>query len=264
MLAGLQRLPPLLVVGGALLLGGLAGLPGVRTWRISWQAGVLGVAGMFGYHYVLFTALKIAPSVETNLINYLWPLLIVLLSPLFIRGKPLAWYHVLGAVSGLAGAVLIFSGGRLGYRADYLPGYLLAALAALIWACYSLGTRIVPHFSSSAVSAFCLGGGALSLLIYSISGGSWQVIGQMRPIEWLWLVLLGLGPNGLAFISWDAALKRTDARIIGAISYLTPLLSTVWLVLIAGRSFQWTAGAALGLILGGAVIGSADLYRTRA
>ncbi|WP_309497839.1 DMT family transporter, partial [Sulfurovum sp.] len=57
---------------------------------------VIGITGLFGYHFFYFFALKNAPSVEANLLNYLWPLLIVLLSSL-LPNERLRWFQAIGA-----------------------------------------------------------------------------------------------------------------------------------------------------------------------
>jgi drug/metabolite transporter (DMT)-like permease len=77
----------------------------------------------------------------------------------------------------------------------------------------------------------------------------------------VFLLLLGLGPMGAAFYTWDAALKRGDSRVIGALAYLTPLLSTLNLVLWGGKRLSWVSMGAMGLIILGAVVGSLDLFR---
>ena len=62
----------------------------------------VGVGGLFGYHFFYFLALRNAPAVEASLIAYLWPLLIVVLSAL-LPGERLRWWHLAGALAGLAG-----------------------------------------------------------------------------------------------------------------------------------------------------------------
>jgi drug/metabolite transporter (DMT)-like permease len=77
--AHLRQVPPFLLVGLALSVSGLAGLVRVRDWRVPLPTLAVGVGGIFGYHFLYFSAFRHAPAVETNMINYLWPLLIVLL-----------------------------------------------------------------------------------------------------------------------------------------------------------------------------------------
>jgi drug/metabolite transporter (DMT)-like permease len=260
-----NALPPFLAVGVALCVGGLVGLLRAREWRVPLKTFAVGIGGIFGYHALLFAAFRIAPSVEVNLINYLWPLLIVLLSPVFLKGFRLGPRHVAGAVLGLAGAALIVSGGKLKPDAVFLPGYLLAAAAALVWASYSLLTKRLPPFPTGAVGGFCLVSGILSLAVYFL--GRVVPVGPLAPapvlfpLDWLFLVLLGLGPMGGAFYAWDAALKRGDPRVIGALSYLTPLLSTLNLVLLGGKRLSPVAGIAMSLIVAGAVVGSLELIK---
>ncbi len=213
--------------------------------------------GLFGYHFLFFAALHYAPPVEANLLNYLWPLGIVMLSPLFLPGYTLRPHHILGALLGLSGAALIVSGGHLNLEMRYLPGYLMAATAAFVWASYSLLTRRVPHFSSAAVGGFCLTSGLLALAAAFLFG-EWQVMPwQALTIrEWALLLAIGVGPLGIAFYTWDAALKRGDPRRIGALAYLTPLASTLNLTLLGRRPLPWYAGVALVLIIGGAILGN--------
>ena len=257
--AALKGVPPLLVTGLALTLSGLLGLPRAREWRVSPAVLATGVSGIFGYHFLYFLGFSIAPPVEANLINYLWPLLIVVLAPLFLPGLRLSVRHLAGALFGLCGAFLALSGGdfsRLSARAEFFPGYLAMAAAALVWATYSLLTRRLAPFPTGAVGAFCLISGPLALAAHFLTAGFPGGLEQVSALQWGILIVLGVGPMGAAFYLWDAALKRSDPRAVGALSYLTPLLSTLLLVLTGGRTFAPATLAALVLIVGGAWIGA--------
>jgi drug/metabolite transporter (DMT)-like permease len=249
------------LLGVAFTLSGLIGGLRPSAWKVSPKVLLTGVGGIFGYHYFYFLAFRLAPAVETNLINYLWPLLIVLLSPLFLPETRLRPHHLLGGLMGLSGALLILSGGKLHLEAAYLQGYLLAAGAALIWAGYTLLTKRLQPFPNAAVGAFCLLSGLLALSAYFIETGSFN-FPTPKPADWPMIVLIGLGPMGLAFFAWDAAVKLGDPRLIGALSYLTPLTSTAILVLLGGRSLGWTSLLALLLIVGGAAAGSWDMLHS--
>ena len=253
--SGLPDLPPLLMAGVALSIGGLIGLVRVRDWKVELRTFCVCVGGIFGYHFLLFTAFRHAPTVEANLINYLWPLLIVLLSPLILSGYGLRAHHLAGACAGLLGAGLIATGGSLRPDLAHLAGYLAAAAAALIWAVYSLLTKRLPPFPSGAVGGFCLVSGALALGVYLIQAGPAGFV-LIRGFDWPFLVLLGAGPMGAAFFFWDAALKSGDPRVIGSLSYLTPLLSTLALVVIGGKPLTLLSALAMVLIVAGAAIGS--------
>ncbi len=248
----LAQVPPFALVGVALGLGGLAGLrpAGLRAARPA--ALLLGVYGLFAYHLCLFLALRLAPPVEANLVNYLWPLLIVVLSPVLVRGPTLQVRHVLGALSGFAGAALLVSGGRLAVPAEGLAGFLLAALAALIWSTFSLLTKRLGHVPTSTVSISCLVSGGLSLACHALLEPAWRPAAAEVPV----LLFIGLGPMGAAFYLWDRALKDGDPRTIGTLAYLTPLLSTLLLAATGAGRITPLAFAAGGLIIGGAVVGN--------
>jgi drug/metabolite transporter (DMT)-like permease len=259
--ARVGHLSPFLSVGIALTIGGLVGLARVRDWRVPLTTFAIGVGGIFGYHALLFTAFRLAPAVEVNLLQYLWPLLIVALSPVYLPGSRLGIHHVVGSFLGLIGAGLVISGGRLSLDLADLPGYLLAIGAAFIWSSYSLLTKRVKPFGTGAVGGFCLASGLLSLGLYALENLSTSApVPVLAKSDWLFLVFLGLGPMGTAFYTWDAALKRGDPRVIGALAYLTPLLSTLNLVWFGGKQLSGISIAAMGLIVSGAVVGSMDLF----
>src|ERR1700716_2473983 len=106
----LSHLPPFLLTGLALMIGSAMSWPLVlrnrRAWAVPARTLALGVYGLFGFHFLLFIALRHAPPVEANLVNYLWPLLIVVLTPVLLPGWRLSTRHVLAALLGLAGAAL--------------------------------------------------------------------------------------------------------------------------------------------------------------
>lgn len=257
----LNQVPSFLVVGIALTISGLVGMAWIKSWKVSLLTLCVGVAGIFGYHFLYFTAFRFAPPVEANLINYLWPLLIVALSPIFLPGYRLRAHHLVGVLLGLIGTTLILNGGKLQLELAYFPGYLLMAGAAVIWASYSLLTKRLPPFPTGAVGAFCLVSGFLSLGIFALSGGFTRFpISNLSTSDWSALILTGLGPMGAAFFTWDAALKRGDPRIIGSLAYLTPLTSTLVLVTLGGRSLTWVSAIAMTLIVSGALVGSLDLF----
>jgi drug/metabolite transporter (DMT)-like permease len=250
----LRHVPPFLLTGIGLLIGSVLALPAVlrdpAQWRIPAGTLALGVYGLFGFHFLLFMALRYAPPVEANLINYLWPLFMVVLSPLILPGVRVLPVHLLATAMGFAGAVIaILSGADTG-QGLWHGGYLLALASALIWATYSLGTRRVAAFPTAAVGLFGLVSGVLSLICHAALEDTVSLVAQ----DWVLLALLGVGPLGAAFFLWDKALKLGDTRHIGVLSYITPLASTVLLMLLTSKPLSWSIALAAALIMGGAVL----------
>jgi drug/metabolite transporter (DMT)-like permease len=200
--------------------------------------------------------MKHAPAVEVSLIAYLWPLLIVVLAA-FLPHERLGWWHVTGAASGLAGTVvLVTGGGALGFRTENALGYALALGCAFTWSSYSVLSRRLAAVPTDAVGGFCLATALLALGAH-LALETWV---QPSVAEWLSIAALGVGPVGLAFFAWDHGMKRGNIRVLGALSYATPLLSTLLLVVFGrGALTEAVAGAAL-LIVGGAALASRELW----
>ncbi len=261
----LSHVPPFLLTGIALLVGSLIALPlswrdgrlDLASWRMPWSSLLLGVYGLFGFHFLLFIALRHAPPVQANLVNYLWPLGIVVMAPLFLPGVKLKATHLLAAGLGFAGAALAILGGRsMGASSGFAWGYIPALGSAFIWASYSLMTKRLAmqgkSFATAAIGLFGLISGALSLLCHALLEPRVSLSGQ----DVVLLMAMGLGPLGAAFYLWDAALKRGDARQIGILSYVTPLASTALLLIVTGQPLSWSIGLAAALIVGAAVLGT--------
>ena len=252
----LSDIPPLLLTGIGLIIGAAVSIPslrfGIKPWKVPAKTLLLGVYGLFGYHLMLFLALQNAPAVEANLVNYLWPLLIVLLSPIFTKSLSLNFRYVLAAISGFAGAVIAitYNGSGLGSLSIEV-GYFFALAAAVIWATYSLATTKVPSFPTPAIGLFALVSGVLAIGAHFI----FEPAAAISSSDWLLLVVLGAGPLGGAFYLWDAALKIGDPRRIGLLAFLTPLLSTALLLVVSGDSLSWQLLIATALVVGGALLG---------
>lgn len=233
---------------------------GGRRLRPPAGAWLLGVAGLFGYHFFYFTALKSAPPVEAGLINYLWPLLIVLMSA-SLPGERLRWHHLAGALLGLAGTVLIVAGGQgVSVRADYTPGYAAALVAAVIWSVYSVTSRRFAGVPSEAVAGYCLVTALLSAACHLLVE---ETVWPAGPVEWLAVLGLGLGPVGTAFYVWDYGVKHGDIAVLGASAYMAPLLSTGILIAAGYGVASWSIAAAGLAITGGAALAAKDLIVAR-
>jgi drug/metabolite transporter (DMT)-like permease len=224
---------------------------------IPFQVWVIGIGGLFGYHFFYFTALRNAPAVEASLIAYLWPLLIVLGSAL-MPGERLRWNHVAGALLGLAGTfILITKGGGLAFESRYAFGYAMAGVCAFLWSGYSLLSRRFPAVPTSIVTWFCAATSALSLVCHFALE---QTVLPATAVQWLAVVGLGLMPVGAAFYTWDIGMKRGNIQVLGAASYAAPLLSTLILIAAGFAEPSLRILAACLLITIGAVLAAKSMF----
>ncbi|WP_050931889.1 DMT family transporter [Aestuariivita boseongensis] len=256
--------PPLLLnticftIGGVLGLIWTASTGGIgQLRRVPLGIYAFGTLGLFGYHALYFSALRLAPAAEAGLIAYLWPLLIVLLSGL-LPGERLQRGHLVGALLGFAGAGLIISGGTTGFQAQYLPGYLLAMLCALTWSSYSVLSRRFGSAPTASVTVFCIASALLSALLHlALEDTVWPD----SKLSWASTIALGLGPVGLAFFVWDIGVKRGDIQLLGTSSYAAPLLSTIVLVVAGIAAPSWSLALASVLITGGAALAARASFK---
>ena len=254
---GSAPVPPFLLNTLCFGIGGALGL--IWTWRgagfgvlrgVSWRVYAFGTLGLFGYHFLYFSALRMAPAAEAGLIAYLWPLLIVLLSGL-LPGEKLQPLHIIGAVVAFAGAALIVLRGAGGLQADALPGLALAFVCAVTWAVYSILSRRLGDVPTESVVVFCLATAILSGIAHLALE---ETIWPASTWGWLSIAALGIGPVGLAFFTWDIGMKRGDIQLLGVASYAAPLLSTLALVAFGITKPSSTIAVAAGLIAGGAAL----------
>ncbi|WP_077286448.1 DMT family transporter [Cognaticolwellia aestuarii] len=257
--AQLGHVPPFFLLACCLFIGGSLSLWRYKQWQLKATLLLVGVCGIFGYHFLLFMALRLAPPVGANLLNYLWPLFILLFTPLFFREITLSKRQVFGTLVSLFGAGLIVAADGATFSSDDIFGYTLAILSALIWACYSLLSKKLTltyaQFGSATVGLFCL-------ISAGLAAASHLIFETTPVISWgdsSLIFLLGLGPMGISFYCWDGAVKKGDPRVIATISYFTPLLSTLMLVAFSEQVFSQEIFIAMCLIVSGALLANLNL-----
>ena len=260
-------IPPFQLMAMTFAIGAAASVaisPGARRAMMQrwprWPALLTGVGGLFGYHALYFLALRLAPPAEAGLLNYLWPLLIVLFSSL-LPGEHLKRHHVVGALLGLVGTVLLLAGNiDLMATPTQLAGFAAALAAAFVWAGYSVLSRRFRDVPSGMVAVYCAATAGLAFVMHILfETTAWPA----TPMAWTAVIALGIGPVGAAFYAWDIGMKRGDIRVLGAASYATPLLSTGFLI--AAGYAQPTANIAVAavLIAVGGLIAAKDMIGRR-
>ena len=237
------------VVSAVLILR--KGRRGRQTLKQPWAAWVYSFIGIFAYHALYFFALSAAPAAQVSLINYLWPLLIVLLSAL-TTGSGFQPRQLLGVLIGFLGIALVIFPDKATSMADgkVLAGYWAAAACALVWSVYSVLNRRFREVPSDLIGGVCG--------LVAIAGAAIHVASEPTVwptgYQWMAISLLGIGPVGLAFFAWDHATKHGSVSLLGAISYITPLLSTLLLILFGFVPVSWNIiAAAIMIVMGSAV-----------
>jgi drug/metabolite transporter (DMT)-like permease len=249
-----KHIPAFVVLGWCFSFGSLFALFNLRTMFDRKIVMLYSVLGFFGYHFFLFQAFRYAPILEANLINYLWPMLLIILTPLFFRQNKLSWANWLGSLFCLIGCYLLISSNLK--PSEHYPqrwlGIILAGLAALTWPVYSLLSKKIPASNPNSYTGICLITGLLCFMTAWIQDESF-VINQAS--DWLILCYLGLGPFGLAFKFWQKSLHTGDPKLVGTLSYLTPMLSNAWLIIFGNQALSLQTIFAMLLIISGSLTG---------
>ncbi len=268
MTAASGQVPPFQLAAMTFLIGGLMGAVSwpfrkgaIASLHQNWQVWLVGVGGLFGYHFVYFSAIRAAPPVEVSLIAYLWPLFLVVFSA-FLPGERLKLHHLIGVALGLIGAAVIITGGKgFSLSGGFQTGHLLAFACSLIWSGYSVLSRRFGQVSTDVVAGFCLITALLSAICHILFE---TTVWPDNAMQWGAVLGLGLLPVGAAFYTWDYGVKHGDIMVLGAASYASPLLSTLVLVAAGFAPFTWPVLAACLLITAGAVIAAKDMLLRRA
>lgn len=247
----LSQVPPFLLTSLALIFGGLPALPKLRSWSRSPAVYGIGIYGVFVYHFLYFLALRKAPAVEANLVQYLWPSLIVLLTPLFFKGMRVRANHLIGVVLGFSGSALVILAGESTLHTGFHIGYVYALGAAIVWATFSLSLKKLPPHSTWTIGGICLISGLLSLGLHMLL----EQPASLALTDVGLIALQGLGPMGCAFYLWSFSLQHGDSRIVGILAYAIPVLSTLLLIVVTHRNGNTIVLASALLVVVGGLVG---------
>ena len=220
----------------------------LRQPKQVWALYFLAVVFYRGFY---LSGLKLAPIVEANLLNYLWPLLIIVFSALLDR-KKLAPPIYAGAVMCFTGVVCIGLSNKGGSGFSFEHGHIFAIVAACAWALYSVLTRRFPGAITDMIGIMHLIAVAVFALLHILFEGPVS-LRNIHIAGWIGTIGLSLAVS-LGYSFWDKAMTHGDREHVATAAYFTPLLSIVWLILFAQAPMTKLIWLAAVLILGGSLI----------
>jgi len=210
---------------------------------------MLGFLNPFLYYLVLFKAYSLLPAQVAQPLNYIWPIVLVLLAAIFL-GQKLHWYDLLALLVSFTGVTLISSQGSINIFSHSNPlGVVLALSSSIVWATFwivnmqkNAGDEVVTLFLSFAsASIFCL--------IAMVTLG-----GFAKPLPWQGILAsayIGAFEMGITFVLWLKALNlATSTAKLGNFSYLVPFVALIFISLILNEKIIWTTVAGLICIIG--------------
>lgn len=200
-----------------------------RQWsklKQPWFLWVIGFLGIYGNDLLYIAAFKNAPATHADLINYLWPIIVILFTS-FLPNEKLSLRHLIAASMGFAGIYILISQNNEGFDTQYLWGYSLAFTDALVWSLYTLMARYYGQSPVETIGIYCGLGALCSLGIHlHFEHALMPGIGQ-----WFILIIMGITTQCLAYFFWDFGVKRGDFKLLTILSYGNPVLSIGFLIL---------------------------------
>ena len=225
----------------------------LRTARVSFpgvKASLMGVWGIFLYHYIYYLALDKAPLAEGAILATTWSFWIVVFSSLLLFRK-LKLSIIVTALIGLLGAGLVISAGKeVAFTLGNMQGYLLALLCGLIWSSFSVGLAHIK-VKKEPMTAFTLYAALLSAILFILS----MPHAMPSPAALGSAIYLGCVPLGLSFFLWNRAMTGGNVVIIGFLSYLTPPLAVLLVAIIHGQSVSGQVLLGMAVIIAASLLG---------
>jgi len=214
------------------------------------RSALMGLLNPFLYYVVLLQAYDLLPAQEAGTLNYIWPLVLVLLS-IPLLGQKIRPLSILAILVSFFGIILISTHGNLvDFKLSSPAGVALAIGSAIFWALYWIINMNDKREDFSKIFLnFCFGTAYIVVYIFIFHGfGShpWQGIAGG--------IYLGLFEMGIPFVLWLKALNysRTTAGVSNLI-YLSPFISLIIIHFIVGEVILLSTVAGLAFIVGGIV-----------
>jgi len=218
----------------------------------------LGAGANFPYTALYYLAFALAPEAagDANIINYLWPIWVLILAVPLLR-EPMSWNKVLGMLVAFAGVYLLVSGGSwIRFRPQNLPAYASAAAGAFFWGLFSVLSKRQGEREPLTALFLYLGASWVCFSLLAVILGAAGALRLVAPSgrAWLMVAAVGAGANGLGALFWVLTLRHSDTALASTLVYLTPFAALVFLAVFRGTPIRPLQLTALALVVGGPLL----------
>lgn len=208
-----------------------------------------GLCGVTLYFLMENIALTYTLASNVGVIISIGPFFTAIFAHLFLDGEKLKLQFFVGFVIALVGISLISFNGYDTLKLNPL-GDILAALAAIVWACYSVLTKKISGFHHNTVQStrrIFFYGLIFMIPALFIFGFNPNISTLIKPINLFNILFLGLGASALCFVTWNSALKMLGAVKTSVYIYMVPVITIVTSILVLKEKI--TGIAVLGIVL---------------
>ena len=208
----------------------------------------LGFLGTFLYYLLLYFGYAKAKGLEVLVIQYTWPIFIVIFS-VWLLNEKLTWKSILSCTLGFLGVLIVLTKGDFSqlYLAD-ISVDLIVLLAAGVFGLFSVLSKKVDFEPFTATTLFFLSATAFSFFSMMIfSNFQFPSSSSIIPI-------LGNGIliNGFSYILWLKGLSHAKASSTAPLVFITPILAAILIVIFFKEAFLpvYLIGLALVVVAG--------------
>lgn len=205
----------------------------------------------FGYYLILFKVYSILPAQIAQPVNFIWPVVLMLLSAPLLK-QPIRLPGLFALLISFAGVIVLSSQGNLlHFRIKEPLGIALALSSSIVWSLFWIinikdkRDDVLKLFLSSL----------LSLVLVFILAAATGNVSSLFSKPLLPAVYIGLFEMGIPFVLWLKALQLSESTgKISNLIYLTPFLSLIFIHTILKERLYYTSLIGLGLIVAGILV----------
>ena len=212
------------------------------------------IACLFIHNVAYIFAFKNADAVQVDLINYLWPILVILFAPLVLQNKQFSIAHIIAASVSLYGVYNLFTNDNAGTISEIdknsVYGYISAMCAAVSWACYTLISKKYNHKATDIMLPFCIIGAIVSAAVHLIHEDTINI----TTLQFVIILFMSLTTHSLSYTLWGIGIRRGYFEVLNILSYFNPLFSVLILVVFGFASTDHNIILSAMLICSGGLI----------
>jgi len=212
----------------------------------------MGFLGVFLYTLFLSGAISLLRAQEAYIINYLWPVMILIFASVILKEK-ITKRKIVSIICSFVGVSIVITGGDLlNLKFGNFYGILLAVFGAVTYGLFSVTGKKQDYEKYTSMTIYYIFGfvyAVVSVLFFS-------EIPKISIYQLAGLFWLGFFTSGLAFVFWFLALKHGDTAKMSSMIFLTPFLSLIYIYFMIGEKILFSSIAGLVIIVVGILIQS--------
>jgi drug/metabolite transporter (DMT)-like permease len=212
----------------------------------------LGLLGTYIYYLLLYLGYSKSDGLEVLVFQYSWPILTVLFSIIILKEK-LNINKSIALILGFIGVLFVLTKGEFQSINVSNPNIaILVLLGAASFALFSVLSKNIKQDPLVAVTIYFFSATIASFIsMMCFSEFTTPTTSEIFPV-----LLNGIIVNGFSYLLWIKALKKTEASYLAPFTFLTPVLSAIYLLIFFNEPFTSANLIGLACIVASGLINS--------